>query len=127
MIRATTNNLGGMIGKLVKQIEDEDVNDKSGLVNSIAKKLEDKNLKRLKVTSIDDDILSDSDKVTVRKIESVLEQSKIDERSRREVEEESETIEQIGLLSNNSTNLQIIHKLNELINAFNKTLSDYRI
>ena len=47
--------------------------------------------------------------------------------ARNDVDAEGIGSSEIGLLSGTANNTQLINKINELINSFNKTLRDYRI
>ena len=47
--------------------------------------------------------------------------------SRVDVDNEGEVREPIGLLGPSADTTKIINKLNEIINSFNKSLSDYRV
>lgn len=47
--------------------------------------------------------------------------------SRSDIDNEGEARDSIGRLPYNADNVSITNKINELINAFNKGLSDYRV
>jgi len=64
---------------------------------------------------------------TIKEVESIVHRLTSDSNAKADVEDERDSREPIGLLSTKASQNQIINKINEIINEFNKTLISNRI